>query len=146
MYLVTITNPNSSLGAKCRNVSCTHREDAIEKFCQWERWLDARRDMDLCRGETLVSVGDDGYVLMLQFINATPPKIEPELEEQQIMKATKKAAVQFMMQVAPPLPGEPFETPENMKDMGLVLCPKCGNLQNVERVYCKRCDYFMKDI
>lgn len=63
MYTVTITNPNPSIGGKCRAASFSKREDAWELFTKWQGWLDAKREPDLCNSETdsFVAIGDDGY-------------------------------------------------------------------------------------
>ena len=73
MYTVTITNPNPAIGAKCRMATFSENEDAYDKFCKWQGWLDAKRDPALCSGSTIVAVGDDGYVLTYTKPSVTPP-------------------------------------------------------------------------
>jgi hypothetical protein len=73
MYTVTITNPNPAIGAKCRMATFSENEDAYDKFCKWQGWLDAKRDPALCSGSTIVAVGDDGYIVTITRTDVTPP-------------------------------------------------------------------------
>ena len=73
MYTVTITNPNPAIGAKCRTATFSDWYDAQTTFAKWKDWLDAKLDPSLCSGNTIVAVGDDGYVLTIIQTAVTPP-------------------------------------------------------------------------
>jgi len=73
MYTVTITNPNPAIGAKCRTATFSEKIDALNKFLKWQDWLNAQWDYGLSSGNTIVAVGDDGYILTYTEPSITPP-------------------------------------------------------------------------
>ena len=73
MYTVTITNPNPAIGAKCRTAKFSEWIDAEGQYLKWKDWLNAQCDERLCSGNTIVAVGDDGYILTYTKSDVTPP-------------------------------------------------------------------------
>jgi hypothetical protein len=73
MYTVTITNPNPAIGAKCRMATFSEKEDAYDKFCKWQGWLDAKRDLEQSSMYNIIAVGDDGYIVTITRTDVTPP-------------------------------------------------------------------------